>query len=197
MTGLLVESYTHLTYNQMWFRMLGLLLALCVGCGVGRENMCKERERIWVEREDDRLFKGWILSRTEECLNFLLLTFNLLPLTSKHSWRMELMMFLLWLLSLCNLFNPHTLGESEERKKQSVANECLCTLMKTTVKFTGFGGLLASCNSSLHPSGKSRATWRLYQVGLLKSTWSKAFPLATSLFQTLVKGWSRGTRPGN
>lgn len=60
------------------------------------------------------------------------------------------MMFLVGLLSLCNLFHPHALGGSEEREEQYVANERLCTLMETTVKFTGLGGLLASCNSSLH-----------------------------------------------
>lgn len=75
--------------------MLGLLLALCVSvcvCGCVCVHACTfmlasvqttvSRERVWVEREDDTLFKVWILSHAAECLNSPLLTFNLLPATS-------------------------------------------------------------------------------------------------------------------
>ena len=91
---------------------------------------------------------------------------------------------------------PPALGRSVERERQYPANEWFCILMKTTVKFTGLGGLMASSHPSLHLSPILRMVGPfrgLNQVGFLRPTCYKAFPTAIELFQTLVNKWLRGT----
>ena len=91
---------------------------------------------------------------------------------------------------------PPALGRSVERERQYPANEWFCILMKTTVKFTGLGGLMASSHPSLHLSPILRMVGPFRgpnQVGFLRPTCYKAFPTAIELFQTLVNKWLRGT----